>query len=144
ARREESARVMQYPTSCEARALLAALQGERKEPAAAHKLVDGLLALARRETPQASDIRCGLHAAAALQDAAAAAALLDRVSGDKTRLRAFAQTIQGHTGTMWIDARVYPWSLIARRPEVAQARDRLDAAYTREREVARATLAGLP
>src|SRR5207302_10118474 len=68
----------------------------------------------------------------------------DRISESETRLRAFAQMVQGPTGAMWIDARVYPWSVIARRPEVAAARERLDAAYTREREAARANLSGLP
>jgi hypothetical protein len=45
---------------------------------------------------------------------------------------------------MWIDARIYPWSLVARQPAVAEARERLDAAYARERDVARAALTGLP
>jgi hypothetical protein len=44
---------------------------------------------------------------------------------------------------MWIDVRTYPWLLIARQPIVAEARERLESAYTRERETARAALSGL-
>ena len=59
-------------------------------------------------------------------------------------LRAFARIVQGQSGTMWIDPRSYPWVLIARDPTVEEARGRLDAAYTREREAAAAELKGLP
>jgi hypothetical protein len=45
---------------------------------------------------------------------------------------------------MWIDPRIYPWSLIERQPAVEEARARLDAAYTRARETAAAELKGLP
>jgi hypothetical protein len=109
----------------------------------AHRLADGALAAASQELALPSDIRCGLHAAAALQNAAQAAALLDRVLAHEPMLRAFAQVVTGRSGTMWIDTRVYPWSLVARQPIVAEARGRLDAAYAREREIARTVLAGL-
>jgi hypothetical protein len=59
-------------------------------------------------------------------------------------LRAFARAVLGLPGSMWIDPRAYPWTLIARDPAVEEARLRLDAAYTRERETARAELKGLP
>jgi hypothetical protein len=124
--------------------MLAALRLERREAAAAHKLADGPLAAATREPPLPSDLRCGLHAAAALQNGAQAAAILDRVSGREPMLRAFAEVVMGRSGTMWIDARLYPWSLVARQPAVVAARERLDAAYARERDVARSVLAGLP
>jgi hypothetical protein len=124
--------------------VLAALKFESRETAAAHKLADGPLAHAFAASPLASNIRCGLHAAAALQDGARAATLLDRIAGGEPMLRAFAPMVTGRSGTMWIDARVYPWSLIARQQVVADARERLDAAYAREREAARTVLAGLP
>jgi hypothetical protein len=85
-----------------------------------------------------------LHAAAALQDAPKAAALLDRIAAAEGLLRAFAEVTMGQSGTTWIDAQTYPWSLIARDPRVAQARARVESAYAREREVARSVLAGLP
>ncbi|MCU1383704.1 MAG: serine/threonine protein kinase [Acidobacteria bacterium] len=133
-----------FPQRCEATVVLAALKNERRDGGAAHKLADGVLAAANRDTALPSDLRCGLHAAAALQNADAAAALLTRIAGSETMLRAFADVVMGRSGTMWIDARLYPWSLIARQPVVAEARERLDAAYTREREIARAALTGLP
>ena len=56
----------------------------------------------------------------------------------------FVSSNKSEAGTMWIDPRSYPWTLIARNPAVEEARLRLDAAYTRERDVARAELKGLP
>jgi TolB-like protein len=141
---EASALAARFPQECEAKVVLAALKFESRETAAAHKLADGPLAHAFAASPLASNIRCGLHAAAALQDGARAATLLDRIAGGEPMLRAFAPMVTGRSGTMWIDARVYPWSLIARQQVVADARERLDAAYAREREVARTVLAGLP
>lgn len=125
--------------------MLAALRFERRDAVAAHKLVDGLLVRAGREPGAVSDIRCGLHAAAAIQDGTRAAALLDRLSNAEPLLRAFARTTADReSGTMWLDIRVYPWSQIARQPTVADARQRLEAAYAKEREIARSALAGVP
>jgi TolB-like protein len=141
---EAAALAVRFPQDCEARAMLAALKLERGESSAAHKLADGPLAIANLESPLPSDIRCGLHAAAALQDGVKAATILDRVAASEPMLRAFAEVVMGLSGTMWIDSRTYPWSLIARQPVVAEARARLDAAYTRERDRARSVLADLP
>src|SRR5258705_3473380 len=141
---EASALAARFPRDCEGRVMLAALRVERHEIGAAHALADGALATAARESPLPSDVRCGLHAAAALQNGPQAAALLDRVSASEPMLRAFAAVVMGQSGTTWSDARMYPWSLVARQPTVAEARERLDAAYARERDVARSVLAGLP
>jgi hypothetical protein len=141
---EASALVARFPRDCDSATLLAALRFERGESAAAHRLVDGALATANSQAPLPADLRCGLHAAAALQNAAAAATLLDRVTASEPVLRAFAEVVKGQSGTTWIDSRSYPWLLIARQPVVEAARGRLDASYTRERETARAALAGLP
>ena len=141
---EAVALVARFPQNCEGMTMLAALKNERRELAAAHKLADGMLAAAMRESALPADLRCGLHAAAALQNGEAAAALLNRIAASEPVLRAFAEVVMGWPGTTWIDARLYPWSLIARQAPVAAARERLDAAYTREREVARAELKGLP
>jgi TolB-like protein len=140
---EASALAARFPQDCEAVAMLAALRLERRETIPAHRLADRALAAAQ-ESALPADIRCGLHASAALQDARAAAALLDRIAPSEPALRAFARGVQGQSGTMWIDPRTYPWSLIARLTLVADARGRLEAAYTREREIARAALSGLP
>jgi TolB-like protein len=133
-----------FPQDCEARVMLAALQFERHDAAGAHKLADGLLAMANLEAPLPSDVRCGLHAAAALQDGVRAAALIDRVAAQEPMLRAFAAVVMGHSGAMWIAPRMYPWSLVAAQALVVAAQERLAAAYAREREVARSALAGLP
>jgi TolB-like protein len=141
---EATALVARFPRDCEGTAMLAALKNERREVVAAHKLADGTLAAAMRDSALPADLRCGLHAAAALQNGDAAAALLTRIAASESLLRAFAEVVMGWPGSTWIDARLYPWSLIARQASVAAARERLDAAYTREREIARAELKGLP
>jgi hypothetical protein len=128
--------------SCEARVALAALSLERRDGAAAKRRT--IHWRRRQPAPPSSDLRCGLYAAAALRNGAPAAALLDRVSASEPMLRAFAAVVTGRSGMMWIDPRTYPWSLIARQPIVAEARARLDAAYSREREIAAAELKGLP
>src|SRR4051794_6300844 len=141
---EAAALVARFPHDCEAVVMLAALKNERREVVAAHKLADGMLTTALRDSALPGDLRCGLHAAAALQNGEAAATLLNRIAANEPLLRAFAEVVMGWPGTTWIDARLYPWSLIARQAPVAAARERLDAAYTSERESARAELKGLP
>jgi non-specific serine/threonine protein kinase len=141
---EATALQAKFPQDCEARALLAALRLERRDAAAAHRLADDHLAIAKSASALPSDVRCGLHAAAALQNGTDAAALLDRIVGSERMLRSFAEDVTGRSGTMWIDIRTYPWSLIARQPVVAEARERLEAAYARKRDEAKAALSGLP
>jgi TolB-like protein len=141
---ESSAMLVKFPRDCEARSMVAALRVERHDTAAARRPAEPVVARANETSARPSDVRCGLHAAAALQDGVQAARILDRLSASEPRLRAFAEVVSGQAGTDWIDVHVYPWSLIARQPAVAEARERLDAAYTRERDVARAALAGLP
>ena len=120
--REASALVARFPQDCEGTMMLAALKNERREAAAAHKLADVALVAASRDAALPAEIRCGLHAAAAVQNGQAAAAMLNRVAGTETMLRAFAEVVMGRSGTMWIDPRTYPWSLIARQPAVVEAR----------------------
>jgi hypothetical protein len=141
---EASALASRFPQDCEAKVVLAALRLERHEAAAAHRLADGPLSAASLDAAAPDAVRCGLHAAAALQSPGQAAALLDRLSAHEPMLRAFASGAEGQSGSAWIDPRTYPWLLIARDPIVAEARQRLDAAYARERETARAVLKGLP
>jgi tetratricopeptide (TPR) repeat protein len=136
--------VTRFPQDCEARVMLAALQRERRDAASAHKLADGPLAIANLESPLPSDVRCGLHAAAALQNGAQAAALVDRVAASEPLLRAFASVVMGRSGAMWLEPKMYPWMKVAGDPAVVAARERLAAAYTREREVAKSVLAGMP
>jgi TolB-like protein len=133
-----------FPQDCDARVMLAALRFEYREPAIAHKLADPVLAAVNLESPVPSDVRCGLRAAAALGDGLGAAALLDRIARQESLLRPFAAVVAGQSGTMVLDPRIYPWSVVAPEPAVRAARQRLDEAYARERDVARTALAGLP
>jgi TolB-like protein len=141
---EGTALVSRAPQDCQAMTLLAGLRFERHEAGPAHRLADGALKAANAATASPSELRCALYAAAALQNGPAVATLLDRIAAAEPELRAFARIVQGQSGTMWIDPRSYPWVLIARDPTVEEARGRLDAAYTREREAAAAELKGLP
>jgi len=103
-----------------------------------------VLAAANVESPAPSEVRCGLRAAAALGDGLRAAALLDRISSEESLLRPFASVVAGQSGAMVLDSRIYPWSVVAPEPAVRAARQRLEQAYAREREVARTALLGLP
>lgn len=141
---EAAALAVRFPQECEAKVALAALRFEHHDAAAAHRLADGPLEAANLEAAAPDAVRCGLHAAAALQSPGQAAALLDRLSAHEPMLRAFASGTGGQPGSTWIDPRTYPWLLIARDPIVAEAQQRLDAAYARERDTARAVLKGLP
>ena len=141
---EASVLTSRFPQDCEGKAVLAALRFERREAAAAHRLADGAVAAASLDSASPQAVRCGLHAAAALQSPGQMAALLDRISANERMLRAFAGNAEGVPGSMWIDPGTYPWSLIARDPIVAEARQRFDAAYARQRETAHAALKGLP
>ena len=130
--------------ACETEVVNAAHELERKNAAAAHRLADGALTAASLDQAGPAVVRCGLHAAAALQSPGQAAALLDRIAVSESMLRGFALTVDGQSGSAAIEGGTYPWSLIARDPIVAEAKQRLDAAYAREREVAAAALKGLP
>ena len=141
---EASALTARFPQACEAKALLAALRFERRDVASARQLANAALAEASANPPASSAMRCGLHAAAALQSGGQAAALLDRLSVNERLLRGFAEYVQGQSGEAWIDPHMYPWSLIARDPIVVEARQRLEAAYQKQREIARDVLKGLP
>jgi tetratricopeptide (TPR) repeat protein len=132
-----------FPQDCDARVTLAALRFEYREPAVAHKLADPVRRTVNLESPAPPVVRCGLRAAAALGDGLGAAALLDRIAGQESLLRPFASVVAGQSGTMILDSRIYPWSVVAPEPAVRAARQRLEHAYTRERDVARRALAGM-
>jgi tetratricopeptide (TPR) repeat protein len=140
---EATALQSRFPQDCEARAVLAALQTERGQATVAHRLADGPIAASTAESALPSDVRCGLHAAAALRNAAVAVTLMDKVRGERL-LHGFATRAMGASGATSISPRSYPWSMIASEPTVQAARQRLDAAYAHEREIARTVLAGLP
>jgi hypothetical protein len=82
--------------------------------------------------------------AAALQDGPKMAALLDRISLREDYLRHWARLIDGDTGGMELRGRLFPFAEMVDHPAVVAAKTRLDAAYARERDIARSVLSGLP
>jgi TolB-like protein len=133
-----------FPRFCDAPAVLAGLLLERKDPAGSRRLAAPLLERGRAAQAGPPEVRCALLAAAATRDVTAAAATLTRIAGDERLLRRWALGITGNVAGILLSAHSYPWSKVARDPAVAVARQHLDAAYAREREVIGTALAGLP
>jgi TolB-like protein len=145
ARVEASQLVQKFPDDCEARALLAGLRAERGQAAAGRQMAGAILQAASDESARPSTVRCGVAAAAALSDVVKVTSLLARIATRDDLLRYWSLEINGQTGAMALRGRVYPWTNLTSRTEMAtamaEARRPLDAAYAREREVARAALA---
>ena len=133
-----------FPRFCDAPAVLGGLLLERRDPAGARRLTAPLLERGQVPQPTPSDVRCALLAAAASRDVAAAATALNRIAADERLLRRWALGITGNVARLLLSRRIYPWSKVAGDPAVAAARQRLDAAYAREREVIGTALGGLP
>jgi hypothetical protein len=91
-----------------------------------------------------SALRCAALSAAALGDAPEAAAILGRIAGDERLLRAWALEITGTSGSKLLRRGMFPWTHVSDRPEVVEARAKLEEAYAREREIVKTALAGLP
>jgi hypothetical protein len=70
--------------------------------------------------------------------------MLTRIAADERLLRRWAYGITGNVARLLLSPHSYPWSKVANDPVVAVGRQRLDAAYAREREVIAPALAGLP
>jgi len=129
---------------CGVRATRAGLRRDMGDAAAGRQMVSATLTQAREEAPEADTVRCAVHAAAALNDPAAAGALLERIAGREDWLRYWALQILVERGSLMLRGRVYPWTRVVQQPAVVAAKERLDAAYARERDVASAALSGLP
>ena len=141
--REATQMIGKFPDFCSGRGILAGLRREHGQASAAHQLADPILRAARSETVSAMDARCGAAAAAAMGDAPALAAILDRIASKETLLRYWALGLFGQSGRSVMRGRAYPWTGIIDTPVVRAARQHLDAAYERERAVAQEKLAGL-
>ena len=129
---------------CAPRALMAALRRDTGDAAGARQLASVALARTREESVDADDMRCGACFAAAIGDAAALGDLLQRIAAREDWLRYWALQITVDRGSLMLRGRYYPWNRIVDAPPVAAARRQLDAAYAREREIAKTALAGLP
>jgi TolB-like protein len=147
ARVEASQLVQTFPDDCEARALLGGLRAEHGQAAAGRQMAGAILQAAGEESARPSAVRCGVAAAAALSSAGSVTSLLARIATREDLLRYWSLEIDGQTGAMALRGHVYPWTNLTSKPEMAsemaEARRPLDAAYAREREVARAALASI-
>ena len=133
-----------FPRFCDATAVLGGLLFERKDPVGARRLTSPLLERGRAPQARPPEVRCALLGAAATGDASAAAATVTRIASDERLTRRWAQGMSLNVGRLLLTPHSYPWSKVASDPGVAVARQRLDDAYVREREVARSVLSGLP
>jgi hypothetical protein len=111
---------------------------------AARQIGGPFVADGTRDAPDADVLRCAVFAAAALGDATTTGSLLQRVAGREEWLRHWARQVGGVRGAMVLRGRMYPFNRVIDTPPVVAAHEVVDAAYAREREVARGALSGLP
>jgi tetratricopeptide (TPR) repeat protein len=126
--------VQKNPGYCEAIAALAGLRDERGERAAARQMVAPALRAAETPDVGPAALRCAALSAAAIGDASAAAAALQRIAGDERQLRAWALEITGTTGSKLLRRNMFPWPRVAAAPAVVEARGALERAYATARE----------
>jgi TolB-like protein/predicted Ser/Thr protein kinase len=124
--------------------ITAAARRETGNLGGARELVGATLERARDESADADTMRCGVYAAAAMNEPATAATLLRRIAAREEWLRYWALPILTDCGSVMLRGRTYPWNRIVETPPMVAARERLDEAYAREREIAKTALAGLP
>jgi hypothetical protein len=98
----------------------------------------------RPDAATALDARCAVTMAFAIKDSARAASLLDRIGAREDWLRYWGLPMDGVSGTELLRGRTYPSAGFVDDPAIVAAKARMDAAYAREREVARTVLTGLP
>jgi len=142
--KEATQGIARFPASCQMRAVIAGARLDRGRTSAAHQTADPLLRASEGDGASPAAVRCAVTIAAALKDGATMARLLDRIRAREDLLRYWASPVDGITGGLLLHSRQYPFSVASTAPIVAAAMTRLDEAEVRERDVARAVLAGLP
>ena len=70
--------------------------------------------------------------------------MVTRIASDERFIRRWGQGTTLWVARLLLTPHRYPWSKVASDPAVRIARQRLDAAYARERDVIGTVLAGLP
>jgi len=131
----EAVRLVQaQPASCDAKAVLAGLRVERGQAAQAHQLVAPALKAGAAPDVGPSALRCAATSAAALGDATAAAAILDRIAGDERLLRYWAFDVMGVTGSKTLRRNMFPWTAVSGQRSFVAARERMDGAYEATRQ----------
>jgi hypothetical protein len=136
-------RALPPDTPCAARATIAAVRREVGDPKLARDDLNRALASTRTAAPDPDAMRCAVYAAVAMNDAKAAGSLLERIAGREDWLRFWALPIATERGGLVLRGRLFPWNRIVDTPPMLAARATIDAAYARQRDIARSVLAGL-
>ncbi len=131
--REATRLVQTEPSFCEAKAALAGLRAERGQGAAARQLVAPALKATAATDIGPSAMRCGVTSAAAIADAIAAAALLDRIASDERLLRYWAFEVRWESGSKTLRRNVFPWPAVHDQQPFVDARARMEGAHAAAR-----------
>jgi serine/threonine-protein kinase len=117
-----------YPSSCDARAMTAAVRFAGGDAAEAARVAGEILTTAEQSNNQIVWARCAAMAAAAVNDAPRAATWMARAASSDDGVRWWCVT----NGVLSVQAglrqRVFPWAGVAGTRDVALALSRLDAA----------------
>ena len=127
------------PGFCEARAIEVALQTEAGERRAARDAAERLMAEADAANGRPRAVGCAALAAAGIHDTASTAAVLRRIADSDAALRAWLFPVNGISVRTMLRREWYPWSQVARDPEVLKA----TAAIDQRIEEWRSSVAGL-
>jgi hypothetical protein len=138
-----AALVRLYPSSCEARAMAAAMSYQHGARVEGVRLASRVLADAEQSRQQVAWARCAAMAAAAVNDASRAATWIARAASADDGIRMWGAVngvLSGHAG---LRQRIFPWGNVAEDREVVAAVTRLEAALGRARADAARILKGM-
>jgi TolB-like protein len=131
-----------YPSSCDARAMTAAVRFAGGDAAGAAQVAGEILTTAEQSNNQVVWARCAAMAAAAVGDAPRCATWIARAASSDDGVRWWCATNGVLSGQAGLRQRVLPWAGVAGAPDVVLALSRLDAALGRVRADAAKMLEG--
>jgi hypothetical protein len=132
-----------HPESCDAQAMMAAVLFQNGRQADASRLASEIMARADTAGAHPGWARCAVMAAAGVNDAPRAAAILTRVASSDRELRVWGAVNAVMSGQAGLRQRVFPWGNVAEAPAMTDAITRLNAALIRARADAAKVLEGL-
>jgi hypothetical protein len=132
-----------HPESCEAQAVMAAVLFQNGRQAEAWRLASSIAAGAGPAGAHPGWARCAVMAAAGVNDAPRAAAILSRVASSDGELRVWGAVNAVLSSRAGLRQRVFPWGNVAEAPAMIDVIARLDAALIRARADAAKVLQGL-
>jgi len=132
-----------HPESCEAQAMMAAVLFQNGRQADASRLASEIVAGADTAGAHPGWARCAVMAAASVNDAPRAAAVLTRVASSDRGLRVWGAVNAVLSGQAGLRQRVFPWGNVAEARAMTDAMARLEAALLRARADAAKVLQGL-